>query len=211
MTINLKTNLFYYIMKTFYNNLEPTSIEVGLDEAGRGPLIGRVYAAVVNWGDTPENINVNDSKKLSAKKRADVLKWIQVNVDEWAVGYAEPEEIDEINILEATKLAMTRALDELTFKPNYVIIDGVGWEKKFPKYNLTSIVKGDSKFYSIAAASILAKEYHDDYIKKICFENKELNERYDLLNNMGYGTKKHIEGIQKYGLSKFHRKSFKLK
>jgi ribonuclease HII len=211
MTINLKTNLFYYIMKTFYNNLEPTSIEVGLDEAGRGPLIGRVYAAVVNWGDTPENINVNDSKKLSAKKRADVLKWIQVNVDEWAVGYAEPEEIDEINILEATKLAMTRALDELTFKPNYVIIDGVGWEKKFPQYNLTSIVKGDSKFYSIAAASILAKEYHDDYIKKICFENKELNERYDLLNNMGYGTKKHIEGIQKYGLSKFHRKSFKLK
>ena len=211
MTINLKTNLFYYIMKTFYNNLEPTSIEVGLDEAGRGPLIGRVYAAVVNWGDTPENINVNDSKKLSAKKRADVLKWIQVNVDEWAVGYAEPEEIDEINILEATKLAMTRALDELTFKPNYVIIDGVGWEKKFPEYNLTSIVKGDSKFYSIAAASILAKEYHDDYIKKICFENKELNERYDLLNNMGYGTKKHIEGIQKYGLSKFHRKSFKLK
>ena len=210
-TVNLKTNLFYYIMKTFYNKLEPTSIEVGLDEAGRGPLIGRVYAAVVNWGDTPENINVNDSKKLSAKKRADVLKWIQTNVDEWAVGYAEPEEIDEINILEATKLAMSRALDELTFKPNYVIIDGVGWEKKFPKYNLTSIVKGDSKFYSIAAASILAKEYHDDYIKKICFENKELNEKYDLLNNMGYGTKKHIEGIQKYGLSKFHRKSFKLK
>lgn len=210
-TVNLKTNLFYYIMKTFYNKLEPKSIEVGLDEAGRGPLIGRVYAAVVNWGDTPENINVNDSKKLSAKKRADVLKWIQINVDEWAVGYAEPEEIDEINILEATKLAMTRALDELTFKPNYVIIDGVGWEKKFQQYNLTSIVKGDSKFYSIAAASILAKEYHDDYIKKICFENKELNERYDLLNNMGYGTKKHIEGIQKYGLSKFHRKSFKLK
>jgi len=210
-TINLKTNLFYYIMKTFYNKLEPTSIEVGLDEAGRGPLIGRVYAAVVNWGDTPENIAVNDSKKLSAKKRADVLKWIQTNVDEWAVGYAEPEEIDEINILEATKLAMTRALDELTFKPNYVIIDGVGWEKKFNQYNLTSIVKGDSKFYSIAAASILAKEYHDDYIKKICYENKELNERYDLLNNMGYGTKKHIEGIQKYGLSKFHRKSFKLK
>ena len=186
-------------------------LEVGTDEVARGCLFGRVYAAVVNWGDTPENINVNDSKKLSAKKRADVLKWIQTNVDEWAVGYAEPEEIDEINILEATKLAMTRALDELTFKPNYVIIDGVGWEKKFPEYNLTSIVKGDSKFYSIAAASILAKEYHDDYIKKICFENKELNERYDLLNNMGYGTKKHIEGIQKYGLSKFHRKSFKLK
>ena len=200
-------------MKKFYNNIEINKdmIEVGLDEAGRGPLIGRVYAAVVNWGDTPENINVNDSKKISAKKRADVLKWIKENVDEWAVGYAEPEEIDKINILEATKLSMDRALEQLKFKPNYVIIDGCGWEKKFPEYNLTSIVKGDSKFYSIAAASILAKEYHDDYIKSICLENPDLDEKYGLLSNMGYGTKKHIEGIHKYGLSKYHRKSFKLK
>jgi len=199
-------------MKEFYfDNSDKKIIEVGLDEAGRGPLIGRVYAAVVNWGDTPDNINVNDSKKLSAKKRGEVLEWIKINVDEWAVGYAEPEEIDTINILEATKLAMTRALEQLKFKPDYVIIDGVGWEKKFPEYKLTSIVKGDSKFYSIAAASILAKEYHDDYIKKICLENPDLDEKYGLLSNMGYGTKKHIDGIHKYGLSKFHRKSFKLK
>jgi len=200
-------------MKKFYNNIDINKhmIEVGLDEAGRGPLIGRVYAAVVNWGDTPENINVNDSKKLSPKKRAEVLTWIKENVDEWAVGFAEPEEIDKINILEATKLSMDRALEQLTFKPNYVIIDGCGWEKKFPEYNLTSIVKGDSKFYSIAAASILAKEFHDDYIKSICLENPDLDEKYGLLSNMGYGTKKHIEGIHKYGLSKYHRKSFKLK
>ena len=186
-------------------------IEVGLDEAGRGPLIGRVYAGVVNFNNTEVNVDVKDSKKLSAKKRAVVLKWIQENVDEWAVGWAEPEEIDQINILEATKLAMTRAIDKLDFKPTHLVIDGVGWEKKFPDYKVQSVVKGDSLYYSIAAASIIAKEYHDAYIKEICENNPELNERYDLLNNMGYGTKKHIEGIKKFGLSNFHRKTFKLK
>lgn len=199
------------VMKTNFNLLDNDKIEVGLDEAGRGPLIGRVYAAVVNWGDTPINEDVNDSKKLSPKKRNQVLKWIQENVDEWAVGFAEPEEIDEINILEATKLSMHRALDHLEFKPDYLIIDGVGWEKKFPEFNTTSIIKGDANYYSIAAASIIAKEYHDDYIKKLCNDNPELVDKYDLLNNMGYGTKKHIEGIKKYGLSEFHRKTFQLK
>ncbi len=137
--------------------------------------------------------------------------WIQKNVDEWAVGYAEPNEIDSINILEATKLAMSRALDQLEFKPNYLIIDGVGWEKKFPSFNTKSIVKGDANYYSIAAASIIAKEYHDDHIKNLCHKYPELIEKYDLLNNMGYGTAKHIDGIKKHGLSEFHRKSFKLK
>jgi ribonuclease HII len=92
-----------------------------------------------------------------------------------------------------------------------LIIDGVGWEKKFPSYNTKSIVKGDANYYSIAAASIIAKEYHDDHIKKLCHKHPELIEKYDLLNNMGYGTAKHIEGIKKYGLSEFHRKTFKLK
>ena len=196
-------------MKKFYFNSEDN--EVGLDEAGRGPLIGRVYAGVVNWGDTDINTDVKDSKKLSAKKRGIVLKWIQENVDEWAVGYAEPEEIDKINILEATKLAMDRAINNLDFKPTHLLIDGVGWEKKFPEYKVQSVVKGDSLYYSIAAASIIAKEYHDQYIKNICLENPDLDEKYGLLSNMGYGTKKHIEGIHKYGMSKFHRKSFKLK
>lgn len=196
-------------MKTYYKQ---TPNEVGLDEAGRGPLIGRVYAAAVCWGDTPENINVNDSKKLSKKKRQIILKWIQENVDEWAVGYAEPEEIDEINILQATKLAMDRALTQLDNKPSNLIIDGIGWEKKFIQYeDVVSVVKGDSKYYSIAAASIIAKEYHDTYIKELCVKHPELNEKYDLLNNMGYGTSKHIAGIKKYGLSQYHRKSFKLK
>jgi ribonuclease HII len=198
-------------MKKFYFNNESPDLEVGLDEAGRGPLIGRVYAAVVNWGDTEINANVKDSKKLSSKKRAEVLKWIQENVDEWSVGWAEPEEIDSINILEATKLAMDRAINQLTLKPTHLLIDGVGWEKKFKNYKVQSVVKGDSNFYSIAAASIIAKEYHDQYIKDLCNENPELNKKYDLLNNMGYGTKKHLEGLQKYGYSNFHRKSFKIK
>jgi ribonuclease HII len=106
-------------MKINYNKLNNYEIEVGLDEAGRGPLFGRVYAAAVNWGNTPINESVMDSKKLSSKKRKEVLEWIQQNVDEWAVGYAEPHEIDSINILEATKLAMSRAVEQLTFKPNY--------------------------------------------------------------------------------------------
>jgi ribonuclease HII len=203
-------------MKKFYFNNEILDknkeiLEVGLDEAGRGPLIGRVYAAVVNWGDTEINLNVKDSKKLSSKKRAEVLKWIQENVDEWSVAWAEPEEIDSINILEATKLAMDRAIDQLTLKPTHLLIDGVGWENKFKNYKVQSIVKGDNKFYSIAAASIIAKEYHDQYIKDLCNENPELNDKYDLLNNMGYGTKKHLEGIKKYSFSNFHRKSFKIK
>ena len=198
-------------MKKSYFTNNNNIIEVGLDEAGRGPLIGRVYAGVVNFNNTEVNEDVKDSKKLSSKKRAVVLKWIQENVDEWAVGWAEPKEIDEINILEATKLAMTRAIDNLDFKPTHLVIDGVGWEKKFPDYKVQSVVKGDSLYYSIAAASIIAKEYHDAYIKEICEQNPELNERYDLLNNMGYGTKKHIEGIKKFGLSDFHRKTFKLK
>ena len=200
-----------YMKKFYFDNNDKKIIEVGLDEAGRGPLIGRVYAAVVNWGNTEINENVMDSKKLSSKKRAEVLKWIQNNVDEWAVGWSEPNEIDEINILEATKMAMSRALDILDIKPTHLIIDGIGWEKKFPNYKVQSVVKGDANFYSIAAASIIAKEYHDEYIKHLCQEKPELNEKYDLLNNMGYGTKKHLEGIKKNGLSDYHRKTFKIK
>ena len=200
-------------MKKFYFNSEDN--EVGLDEAGRGPLIGRVYAAVVNWGDTDINPNVKDSKKLSAKKRGVVLKWIQENVDEWAVGFAEPEEIDKINILEATKLAMDRAIDNLknkiNFEPTQLLIDGIGWSNMFyeSNYTVNSIIKGDELYYSISAASIIAKEYHDEYIKNLCLDNPELDTMYSLSKNMGYGTKKHIEGIHKYGITKYHRKSFK--
>jgi ribonuclease HII len=194
--------------------------EIGVDEAGRGPLIGRVYAGAVIWGaNTKNNMNIIDSKKLSAKKRGIALKWIKENVYAWGVGYAEPSEIDSINILEATRVAMERAIDDLKSKVtdkmglantmNHLIIDGCYWEKKFPNYKVISIVKGDAKFLSIAAASIIAKEYHDMHIRELCKTNIELNERYDLESNMGYGTKKHMEGLAKYGPSIYHRKSFK--
>jgi ribonuclease HII len=111
--------------KIYFDNDSKNITEVGLDEAGRGPLIGRVYAAAVNWGNTDINHDVKDSKKLSSKKRAIVLKWIQENVDEWAVGWAEPEEIDQINILEATKLSMQRAINILDHKPSHLLIDGL--------------------------------------------------------------------------------------
>lgn len=198
-------------MEKKYNN-DINIIECGIDEAGRGPLFGNVYAAAVILDSNliiPEKLII-DSKKLSKKKRKDAYEWIIQNVKNYAIGFATNEEIDTINILEATKLAMERAINNLPIKPTHYIIDGIGWEKKFNNLNATSIIKGDNKYFSIAAASILAKESHDNHIKELIEKNNELN-NYDLINNMGYGTKKHIDGINKYGPSKFHRLSFKIK
>lgn len=196
-------------MMNYYNNND----EVGLDEAGRGPLIGNVYAAVVKWSDKliPPNNLIKDSKKLSIKKRLEAYTWIINNVEDYGVGFATNEEIDDINILEATKLSMDRAINQLKTKPSNLIIDGLGWEKKFKDYNVVSIVKGDSKYYSIAAASILAKVSHDQHIDQLCEENNYLNENYNLKKNMGYPTQKHIDGIKIHGYTQFHRKSYKLK
>ena len=194
-------------MKKFKLNIN----EVGVDEAGRGPVIGRVYAGAVIWGDLGECELITDSKKLSKKKRKLALEWIKENVTNWAVGYATEKEIDQYNILEATKIAMKRAISNLSVKPTNVVIDGVRWEKLTEeiKIPVSSEVKGDSKFYSIAAASIIAKEYHDEHIREICQEDNTLNDKYDLLKNMGYGTKNHINGIVENGISVYHRTSFK--
>lgn len=202
--------------------------EIGLDEAGRGPLIGNVYTGAVIWDPElkPPDGLITDSKKLSAKKRKLALEWIKKNIKYYGVGFATNEEIDKINILEATKLAMDRAIDNLKTKASaidnlktnatqpdltYLIIDGTGWEKKFTNYNVKSIVKGDSKYYSIAAASILAKEYHDEHILELCSKDPSLNEKYSLASNMGYASAKHIQGIKEHGYTDLHRKSFKLK
>jgi len=198
--------------------------EIGLDEAGRGPLIGNVYAGAVIWDPElkPPDGLITDSKKLSEKKRKLALEWIKQNIKYYGVGFATNEEIDKINILEATKLAMDRAIDNLKTKAvdnlsskvtaeNNLIIDGTGWEKKFTNYNVKSIVKGDSKYYSIAAASILAKEYHDEHILELCSKDPSLNEKYCLSSNMGYASAKHIQGIKEHGYTNLHRKSFKLK
>jgi len=191
--------------------LKSNNFEIGIDEAGRGPLLGRVYAAAVIW--TGDSILINDSKKLTKNKRKNALEWIKNNNIKYGIGWADSNEIDELNILNATKLAINRALENLNLiiLDYTLLIDGIGWEKQFSNYNVKSIIKGDSIYYSIAAASIIAKEYHDEYIKNLCKENQDLNEKYDLLNNMGYGTKKHINGIKIHGYTDFHRKSYKLK
>jgi ribonuclease HII len=187
--------------------------EIGLDEAGRGPLIGRVYAGAVIWDNDKEFDLINDSKKLTPKKRAIALDWIKNNINYWGVGYADEKEIDNINILNATKLAMDRAIEDLKTKYpsslSHLIIDGTGWEKKFKNYNVESIVKGDSKYYSIAAASIIAKEYHDMHIKELISVDPTLDTKYSLSSNMGYPTVKHFDGLKKYGPSIYHRKSFR--
>lgn len=192
--------------KYLYN--DNNYIECGIDEAGRGPLFGYVYAAAVIWPSNlePDPTLIMDSKKLSKKKRKIAFDWIKINIPNIGIGFATNQEIDKINILEATKLAMDRAIDNLTIKPTHFIIDGLGWEKKFSQ-NVKSIVKGDNKYYSIAAASIIAKEYHDIHIKEI-INLDEKYKLYDLENNMGYGTKKHIEALQKYGKTEYHRETF---
>jgi ribonuclease HII len=213
-------------MQKYKNNIN----EIGIDEAGRGPLIGRVYAGAVIWDNDKEFELIKDSKKLTPKKRAIALDWIKTNIKYWGVGYADEKEIDKINILNATKLAMDRAIDDLLTKGNasrsieplgsgftkdynnkfYLLIDGTEWEKKFDKkYVIESIVKGDSLYYSIAAASIIAKEHHDAHIKELVKNNPDFDIKYSLLSNMGYPTVKHFDGIKKYGITDYHRKSFK--
>lgn len=197
-------------MQKYKNNIN----ELGLDEAGRGPLIGRVYAGAVMWDLSLEEPDfIKDSKKLTSKKRKIALDWIKNNIKYWGVGYADEKEIDKINILNATKLAMDRAIDDLKTKYKGtitdLIIDGCGWEKKFKNYNVESIVKGDSLYLSIAAASIIAKEYHDMHIMELISNDPTLDEKYSLSSNMGYPTVKHYDGIKKYGCSEYHRKTFK--
>lgn len=195
-------------MELYKNNL----MEIGLDEAGRGPLIGRVYAGAVIWNGEECQL-INDSKKLTEKKRLKALEWIMENIKYWGVGYADEREIDKINILNATKLAMDRAIEDLktryTGNISNLIIDGTGWEKKFTNYKVESIVKGDSKYYSIASASIIAKEYHDMHIRELLSLDPTLDMKYGLSNNMGYPTKKHMEGIKLHGASIYHRKTFR--
>ncbi len=190
--------------------------EMGIDESGRGPMIGPVYAACVVWGDEkkiPDSVRITDSKKMTESQRNAAYDWIISNVDTYGISFSTEKEIDEINILQATRLAMQRAIEAIPEekRKKRLVIDGCRWEKKFDGYESHSVVKGDGTYLSIAAASILAKVEHDRAIKKLCTEQPELVERYDLLNNMGYATKKHIEGLKTYGYSDIHRHSFKLK
>ena len=161
-------------------------IEAGCDEAGRGCLAGSVYAAAVILPEGYQNELLNDSKQLSEKKRYQLREIIERDVVAWAVGIVTPEEIDQINILNASILAMHRALDQLKVRPEAVIVDGNRF-KKYQNIPHTTIVKGDGKYLAIAAASILAKTYRDDYMNRLAEEYPQ----YDWLSNKGYPTKKY--------------------
>ena len=186
-------------------------VEAGCDEAGRGCLAGSVYAAAVILPDNYQNELLNDSKQLTEKRRYQLREIIQRDAVAWAVGIVTPEEIDKINILNASILAMHRALDQLRVRPEAVIVDG----NRFKPYKdtadgeplpSTTIVKGDGKYLSIAAASILAKTYRDDYMNRLAEEYPQ----YDWLSNKGYPTKKHRDAIRQYGITPYHRKSYNL-
>ena len=180
-------------------------IEAGCDEAGRGCLAGSVYAAAVILPSDYQNELLNDSKKLTAKKRYTLREEIERDAIAWAVGIVTPEEIDKINILNASFLAMHRALDQLQVRPEAVIVDGNRF-KPYQNLPSTTIVKGDGKYLSIAAASILAKTYRDDYMLSLAEEYPQ----YDWQSNMGYPTKKHRQAILEHGITPYHRKSYNL-
>lgn len=180
-------------------------IEAGCDEAGRGCLAGSVYATAVILPPGYDNPDLNDSKKLTAARRNALRQQIERDALSWAVGIVTPEEIDNINILRASFLAMHRALDQLTLRPQAVIVDG----NRFVPYQdlpFATIVKGDGKYQAIAAASILAKTYRDDYMDALAEEYPF----YDWKSNKGYPTKAHRDGIRLHGISPYHRKSYNL-
>ena len=189
------------MLATIYN--KEGLLEAGCDEAGRGCLAGSVFAAAVIFPPDYSNSELNDSKQLTARKRYALRDIICRDALAWAVASVEPEEIDRINILNASILAMHRALDRLTLRPGYVIVDGNRF-KPYGEVPHTTIVKGDGKYLSIAAASILAKTCRDDYMLRL----HEQYPWYGWDRNAGYPTKLHREGILSHGLTPYHRLSF---
>lgn len=190
------------MLKPFYQD---ALIEAGCDEAGRGCLAGAVYAAAVILPKDYQNDLLNDSKQLTEKQRYALRDQIQRDAIAWAVGVVDEKEIDQINILRASILAMHRAVEQLKVQPGYLIIDGNRF-MPYKKLPYSTIVKGDGKYLSIAAASILAKTYRDDYMNRL----HEEYPYYDWKKNKGYPTKKHREGIKQHGPSPYHRITFNL-
>ena len=184
--------------------LEEGRIECGVDEAGRGCLAGPVFAAAVILPESFSNELLNDSKQLTEKQRYALRPIIEAEAVAYAVGVVFPDEIDRINILNASFLAMTRAIEALNVKPEHLLIDGNRFKSKL-LIPFTTVVKGDGKMMSIAAASVLAKTYRDDYMNKIAEEYPA----YDWLENKGYPTAKHRDAIIKHGITPYHRLTFK--
>ena len=189
-------------------------VEAGCDEAGRGCLAGAVYAAAVILPPDYENALLNDSKQLTERRRYQLRTEVERDAVAWAVGVVGPEEIDRINILNASILAMHRALDQLSVRPQAVIVDGNRFKPYCPPVGEgrgaalphTCIVKGDGKYLAIAAASILAKTYRDDYMNRLAEEYPQ----YDWMSNKGYPTRRHREAIRQHGITPYHRRSYNL-
>lgn len=198
-------------------------LEVGLDECARGCLLGRTYTAAVIW--SPEFLEevaeddefewihkIKDSKKISEKNRNYLSERIKEHCLDYSIMWADEKTIDQKNILQAVQGCFHECLNDLKIVPDKIFVDGNIFNNYYDKdFNLishTCIEKGDNTFLNIASASILAKVAHDKYIEELCAEYPELTEKYDIANNMGYGTAKHLAGIEKYGISEFHRKTF---
>ena len=200
------------MMSTYFNK---ELLEAGVDEAGRGPLFGRVYtaSAIIPNDDTFLQPFIKDSKKLSEKKREIAYNYILENALDYSVSFKDNNYIDKHNIYNATYDCMHNSLDGLNVRPDFILVDGSDFliyteKNTAEKVPYKCIVKGDNLFCSIACASILAKVTRDNYIKDLCDKYPLLDEYYDLRKNKGYGTKKHMEGIKKYGITKWHRQSF---
>lgn len=181
----------------------------GLDEAGRGSLFGPLFVGCVIWDNNIIHKDLKDSKKISAKKRIKMAEFIKQNAISYSIEMADVKEIEFSNILKANMNAMHRAISKLSKKPDKLIIDG-GYFRPYQGIPHECIIKADSSILCVSCASILAKVAHDEFIMKLILENKEL-EKYDLQNNMGYGTAKHIQAIKEYGYTEQHRKTFKIK
>ena len=202
-------------MQQYYKQ---NNLEIGLDEAGRGCLLGPVFTAGVILNDTysnPPPYPIKDSKKCSPKVRAELRKYIEQNSIAYCVEMIDVERIDKINILKSTMEGMEKCVDNITSVINVdrLLVDGNTFHTYMDKSTFDHIPHvcipgGDDKYLNIAAASILAKEYHDEYILKLCENNSVLN-NYDIQNNKGYGTKSHMLALKEYGPTKFHRKTFK--
>ena len=197
----------------------PNIVEAGCDEAGRGPLAGSVFAAAVVWSNEVIENEANgewldmldDSKKLTDRQRNYLRPLIEQHALSWAVVEVTAEEIDEINILRASITGMQRALSQLSVVPQHILVDGNKWKPYIPPGQVLEIpaqtvVKGDGKYLSIAAASVLAKTYRDEYMLRL----HEQYPQYHWDTNMGYPTKAHYEAIRQYGITPYHRKTFKL-
>jgi ribonuclease HII len=197
---------------------EDSLIEVGIDEAGRGPLWGPLYAAAVVWVPEDEMSDeqlrlaplIKDSKKVSAKRRIALAEHIKNEALAWSVGSVDAKEIDEIGMTRANQLAFERALEGLSIEPERIIIDGCLSIYQRPWSMIPQIVEpeADGKYLPVAAASILAKVEHDEWITQFCERNSNISERYDLLSSKGYGTAKHRAGILEFGPHEFHRRLF---